>query len=284
MNTILEPPAERELHPRRRAEMRARLLWAMAPGANTRTPHRPRRRLALAAAGLAVTAGIATFVAVDPLGDGGNTETLAYSGGAVPPDIRRAADECLADSRAIDDDPAISDAARGGRVGANLELVNFLGRRGDVAVVFTAGTATVYCFNQPARGGRSASHVAASNWLPGPVVIEGGSSTEAEGPSDRFALAGRVSPRVGRVVLDHGNGRTTPANLAGGTFTLISDGTVEVGSSVLVTYDRAGTVIDRRPAWPDLTRQTSTCYTDPAGGVVAGSIPGADCRPAEAWR
>jgi hypothetical protein len=284
VNSILEPPAERELHPRRQAEMRARLMRATTPEATTRAPHRPRRRFALAAAGLAVTVGIATFVAVDPLGGARTTETLAYSGGAVPPEVRRAADQCLADNRGIDDDSAIPDAARGGRIGGDLELVNFLGRRGEVAVVFTTGTATVYCFNQPERGGRSASRTAVSNWLPGPIVIEGGSSAEIEGSSDRFALGGRVSPRVGRVVLDHGNGRTTEANLAGGTFTVINDGAVEVEASVLVTYDRAGAVIDRRPGWAELTEQTSTCYTDPAGRVVTGSMPGADCRPAEAWR
>jgi hypothetical protein len=95
-------------------------------------------------------------------------------------------------------------------------------------------------------------------------------------------MAGRVSPRVGKVVLQHGNGRVTQANLAGGTFTIINDGPVEVERLVLVTYDRSGRVIDRRRPWP--LPQADSCYTDPTGKVVVGDASSGDCKPAEAWR
>lgn len=125
-----------------------------------------------------------------------------------------------------------------------------------------------------------------TTWMPGPVEIGGATSMTAEGTSDYFATAGRVSSRVTRLVLDHGNGRHTAANLAGGTFVVIADSAVDVDFAVLVAYDSAGNEVARREGWghPGLSEQNADCYVDPAGTVVWGSTPGATCRAAEAWR
>jgi hypothetical protein len=252
--------------------MRAGLLRATATPAPAPARARRWRPVAAAAACLAVTAAVAT-VALDR----DDPRTLAYSGGTVSPEVRRAAEQCLADNRAHAADPPIGD---------DLTLVNLLGRDRDAAVVYTSPRGIVYCFNTPGTESRSIARTAVTNWLPGPVHIGSGESTTIEGTSDHVALAGRISARANRVVLDHGNGGRTRAHLAGGTFTLIADGPVEITAATLLTYDGAGTEIDRRPAWPaeGLSRQTSTCYTEPAGTVVDGSVAGTGCRPAEPWR
>jgi hypothetical protein len=135
-----------------------------------------------------------------------------------------------------------------------------------------------------------------------------------------LAAAGRVSDRVARVVLESGTGTATEARLAGGTFAVVSDGAA-AGGGTLVSYDEAGTVIDRRgtlaivpragqplasePSRCTVAGTTSNtdvtcraepttphgeqpavlpgCYTDPTTGAVVYGTPGGACRPAERW-
>jgi hypothetical protein len=278
MTTTLEPPAERDLPAGRRAQMRADLLRAIASPNHPAAGSGPRRRWAVAAAAcLAVTAGVAGIV-VDR---GDEPSTLAYSGGAIAPEVQRAADQCLADNRWIDQR---TDLPQEPPVGTDLTLVNLVGRNGDAGVVFTTPTGIVYCFNTPSSESRSIGRDALTPWLPGPVSIESGLTKEIEGTSDQFAVAGRVTRRVGSVVLEHGDGTRTPANVAGGTFVVIASGPVEVATATLVTYDAAGTEIDRRPALSvDGLHLQTGCFTDPSGNVVKGARPGGACRPAEPW-
>jgi hypothetical protein len=270
----LQPPAERDLPAGRQAQMRTALLRTIdGPTAEpARRTGRPTAwRWAAAAAGLAVIAA-AGVAALLPYRD--DSQTLAYSGGAVSPEVQRAADQCIEDNRAHPDSGT----------GADLTLVNLLGRNGTAAVVYTSPGGMVYCFNSSQTSGRSMASQAVSNWLPGPIEIGSATSTEAEGPSDYFAVAGRVSGRAARVVLDHGNGLQTTANLAGGTFIVIAEGEVDTIPSTLVTYDGAGAEIDRRAAWAGSLDEQTSCRTDPSGAVIKGSVAGTDCRPGEAWR
>ncbi|GAA0950476.1 hypothetical protein GCM10009558_066700 [Virgisporangium aurantiacum] len=213
------------------------------------------------------------------LADGlGPAAALAYAGGAIAPEIQRAADQCIEDNRVHTDlEPALPD---------DLRLANLVSRNGNVAVVFTTEGGALYCFNEPGNGSRSMTRRVVSNWMPGAIEIGGATSMEAHGTSDYFATAGRVSSRVARVVLDHGNGRQTAANVADGTFVVIADGDVEVDETVLVAYDSAGTEIARSQGWSrrGLSEQSADCYVDPTGAVVWGSTPGTVCRDAEAWR
>lgn len=282
MNATLEPPAERDLPADRRAQMRADLLRAIGTP-NHRAPRAARtvlrwRWAAAAVACLAVTAGAAGIALFrdDPV-------TLAYSGGAIAPEVQHAADQCLEDNKWIEQRTHLDPQPYGSPIGDDLTLVNLVGRGEDAGVVFTTPAGIVYCFNTPS-GGRSINRGVTSPWLPGPVAVESSLTKESGGTSDQFALAGRVSRRVASVVLDHGDGARTTANVAGGTFVVIASGPVEVDAATLVTYDATGTEIDRRPAYPDdgPNRQTG-CFTDPSGAVVKGARPGGDCRPAEHW-
>lgn len=103
-------------------------------------------------------------------------------------------------------------------------------------------------------------------------------------------MAGRVSDRVDRVELDHGDGTRTRARLSEGTFAVAThDAGIKEGAAALITYDKQGKVIDRRS--PEFLANTlttkdnkyaETCWTDPNGKAVYGTV-GSDCKPAEPW-
>ncbi|MCA2218544.1 hypothetical protein [Jidongwangia harbinensis] len=116
------------------------------------------------------------------------------------------------------------------------------------------------------------------DWMPGPVQRLSASSTEIDG--GEVIVAGRVSDRVRRLVLDHGNGHTTVARLERGVFGLISDGEV-AETAELVAYTADGGEAGRRRLFPP-TGADRRCYVDPSGTVVHGD-PDPPCRPAEPW-
>jgi hypothetical protein len=95
------------------------------------------------------------------------------------------------------------------------------------------------------------------------------------------SVLGRVSARVDRLVLEHGNGRTTTARLRDGAFGIISRTDDVRKDAELVSYDRAGREIDRRLLF-QFSEEYDHCYTDPDGTVIYGE-PGPDCRPADPW-
>jgi hypothetical protein len=117
------------------------------------------------------------------------------------------------------------------------------------------------------------------DWLPGPVQRLSLTSTKADGGS--VSVLGRVSARVDRLVLEHGNGRTTTARIHDGAFGLISRSDDVGKKAELVSYDAAGRVIDRRPLFV-YSEDYPHCYTDPDGKVIYGD-PGPDCLPADPW-
>ncbi|GIJ56795.1 hypothetical protein [Virgisporangium aurantiacum] len=276
---IVELPESRDLPSGRQERMRAGLLAAIDTPRRSGRHRRVVRFAAAAVVAAGVTAGaVAVVPAFLPGRDNGPAAALAYAGGAIAPEIQRAADQCIEDNRVHTDlEPALPD---------DLRLANLVSRNGNVAVVFTTEGGALYCFNEPGNGSRSMTRRVVSNWMPGAIEIGGATSMEAHGTSDYFATAGRVSSRVARVVLDHGNGRQTAANVADGTFVVIADGDVEVDETVLVAYDSAGTEIARSQGWSrrGLSEQSADCYVDPTGAVVWGSTPGTVCRDAEAWR
>ena len=121
-------------------------------------------------------------------------------------------------------------------------------------------------------------------WLPGPVQRLLLTSTDHDG-GDVIA-SGRVSRRVHRLVLDHGDGHTTPARLSGGAFGLMtSDARLRAGNdpAELVSYDAEGTEIDRRPLFQAEDELVEHCFAGPDGKRIIGT-PTSGCRPAEKWR
>ncbi|GIJ49566.1 hypothetical protein Val02_64520 [Virgisporangium aliadipatigenens] len=282
MNSVLEPPAERDLPPGHRERMRQSLLREI-DGGRDRRPRRPLVPLAaLAGAAVLIAAVVMTTTGLPWNGDSRtDVRAYAYRGGVVPQDVRRTADRCLADNDFAQrhDDPRMRPEA----VVGDLELVNYVSRNGTVAVYYLADNVLVACLNQPAEDSRSIAVEPLGDWLPGAVQIDGGVSEHIDGGGAAFSVLGRVAPGVHRVVLEHGDGLTTEANVLDGTFVVIADGPVRPGRGSLVSYDSAGTVLDRRPAWAMDQKEPRPCYTDPAGTVVVGS-GSTGCGTAERWR
>jgi len=249
---------------------------AVEPAAPVPAPaRRPRRPVWAAAAGVAVVAAAA--VAAGTLGhDPGRPRVFAFGVGAVSPRLRQAIDLC-------------TDRARQVEPGTTPRLVN-RGEAGDYAIaVFLTPTRMITCDTGPTGAGLNYGPYGQQNWLPGPISVQGAGSTEANG-GDVF-VAGRISARVARVELAHGDGSATVARLSDGTFAVATNGAhIAAGAALLVSYDRGGQVIDRRPAlYLENTRSTpdgryaETCWLDPAGTAVYG-VAGPDCGQAERWR
>ncbi|MET7951874.1 hypothetical protein [Micromonospora sp. NPDC005324] len=269
---LLTPPAERDLPAHRAAEMRARLM------AEIRTPTKSptRRRIAVALAATIAVAAIS--LAVWPNHDQAR-QFLAFGPNELSPPLRQDAERCLTlNEREYQVPVTIADLAVAAEQGDH------------TALMFLKDTHYLACDNwhPPQQGwsGGAASSADDANWrpdwLPGPVQrLSLSGSTDPDG-GDVVAI-GRVSARVHRLVLDHGDGKITPARIAGGAFGLITDdGHVsDHGNADLVAYDNAGNEIDRRPLFTPFD-QLGRCYTDTAGTVVYGK-PGPTCRPAEPW-
>ncbi|MFG1890367.1 hypothetical protein ACGFIR_21175 [Micromonospora sp. NPDC049051] len=131
-------------------------------------------------------------------------------------------------------------------------------------------------------GGLSADRWPHGEWLPGPVQRLLLTSTEHDGGD--VSVSGRVSGRVNRLVLDHGDGRTTAARLSGGAFGLMTTGARLRADDrpELISYDDRGAVLDRRPLF-QAENQLDRCYTTPSGALIYGRSA-TNCLPAEAWR
>ncbi|MEU6025329.1 hypothetical protein [Micromonospora sp. NPDC047134] len=99
-----------------------------------------------------------------------------------------------------------------------------------------------------------------------------------------LSVSGRVSERVQRLVLDHGDGHATAARLAGGAFGLMTAGARLKADDdpQLVSYDKRGVEIDRRPLF-QAEDQLDRCYTTPSGKLIYGK-PSGTCRPAGGWK
>jgi RNA polymerase sigma-70 factor (ECF subfamily) len=266
VNTMVQPPAERDLPERRRLQMRAQLMRAIANDAAP-APQRSRRRYAIAGAALTAVAVAAVGVVAavqrtpeQPL------EYVAYTGGAMSARVRDLSERCLAEHKQLDKDA---------RVTGHLTLLNMQARNGSAQFVYATQGWLATCSEGVSQ---AAGIFPDPDWLPGAMVL--GLADWQDGPPSNLNVWGMVSPRVSRVVLEHGNGRTTEATLASGTFSIVNDGPVDVHHAVVVAYDRQGAVIARH----QIMQWDNTCYTDPTGKVVFGKAESGNCQPAERWR
>ena len=271
MNDLLRPPAERDLPPGHAERMRHDLLRA------ARARPRPTRRRMVAAVAAALTlvgAGTVTHQVRDQQG----TQVLAMSPGELDGTLRRAADLCLqwlgrdefqldAQARALTPGDLAVSARQGDRA-----AVLFLDESGYAACDFDLG-------DREPGGGISAEAWEHRDWLPGPVQRLLLTSSEVDGGS--VTVLGRVSARVHRLVLEHGDGRTTEARLHDGAFGLVTRTADVRPGAELVSYDAGGGEIDRRRLFRP-SKDFDRCYTDPSGAVIYGK-PGGKCGPAERW-
>ncbi|SCE96118.1 hypothetical protein [Micromonospora mirobrigensis] len=280
MNDILDLPAERDLPPEAALAMRARILGSVRPPA----ARSPRLRIAVAATVLlAVASGAAAVVWDQPERSTG--QVLAMGAGELSPTLRDAAKRCLgwnSPQRQTRQDPAERP------VPVSLADLAVATERGDRALVLfmnDAGYATCdveWAGTARESGGGATEPWPHGEWLPGPVQRLLLTSTESDGGD--VSVSGRVSGRVHRLVLDHGDGHTTAARLSGGAFGLLTDDARlrAANDPELVSYDAEGTEIDRRPLF-QAEDELEHCYAGPDGKRIYGK-PTSGCRPAEKWR
>jgi hypothetical protein len=267
MKELLDLPAERDVPSARVARMRADLVTAMShPHARVRSV---RLRLAITVAAVAAVAG-GVLLAMPGNRDGGE-HLLAMGPDELSPTLRRAAEQCLAwnGDRYPVSLPDLAVAAQQGHRAQVLFLSDLGYLECDV---------TVAPGEEPHGGSDGVSEWPHGDLLPGPIEVLGMGMT---GDPGEVAVAGRVSVRVHRLVLEHGDGHSTTARLENGVFALISEGDVQADAE-LVGYDADGREIYRQPPFLASYQDLDRCYTDPSGKVIYGR-PGPDCQPAERW-
>jgi hypothetical protein len=232
---------------------------------------------------LAVTSGAAAVVWDRP--DDSTVQVLAMGPGELSPTLRDAAEQCLqwnSPRRRTRQDEGEQP------VPVSLADLAVAIERGDRALVlFMNDVGYATCDVESAgtdqeSGGGATEPWPHGDWLPGPVQRLLLTSTEFDGGD--VSASGRVSGRVNRLVLDHGDGRTTAARLSGGTFGLMTSGAqLKIDDDPeLVSYDAKGVEIDRRPLFQS-EDQLEHCYASPDGKRIYGQ-PTSGCRPAEKWR
>ena len=265
MKDILDPPVERDLPPGRAAAMRADLLTSI---------RRPRRRRAvrLGIATMATAAAVVAGVSMVPNGDG--VRNLAMGSSELSPTLHQAMERCLRWNSEMERLPLSMD-----------DLAVAAEQDHHAVALFITDTGYFTCDvsmqpHEEISGGAVSEPVwPQRDWLPGPIQRLLLMSTEADGGD--VAVTGRVSPRVQRLVLEHGDGQTTSARMVNGVFGLITDDANVNRNAELVSYDTTGAEIDRRLLLRP-SDEFDHCYVDSAGTLVYGKA-GADCRPAERW-
>ncbi|MFY1688278.1 hypothetical protein [Plantactinospora sp. WMMB782] len=279
MNDILDLPVERDLPPEAAHAMRAQILGFVNPP----PARKPRLRIAVAVAVLLAAASGAVAVVWDRP-DRSTVQVLAMGPGELSPTLQKAAERCLqwnSPQQQTRQDPGEQP------VPVSLADLAVATERGDRALVlFMNDVGYATCDVEWAGTPRESGGGATELWphgdlLPGPVQRLLLTSTEFDGGD--VSVSGRVSSRVHRLVLDHGDGRSTTARLSGGAFGLMtSDARLKAGNAPeLVSYDAHGTEIDRRPLF-QAEDQLEHCYTGRDGKRIYGKAT-SDCRPAEKW-
>lgn len=272
MSSLLEPPAERDMPRGRSTRMRAHLLASIQ-----RPPSRSgvgRRRVAMVIVMAAATAVAGVAASTWTFQDDGEVEALAMSTAELSPPLREVTRQCLEwNARQRADGAAGVPAVRAG------DLAMAARRDRRAVTMFLTPTGYFSCdVHGKGGGGAGGEDWPSRDWVPGPVQMVSNASTELD--SGHVMAAGRVSNRVHRLVLDHGNGLTTTARIERGVFGLISRGVV-TKEAEMVSYQVDGSEIGRRPLFQPLDHYDH-CYVDPSGNVLYGD-PGPNCLPAEPW-
>ncbi|WP_430784279.1 hypothetical protein [Actinoplanes sp. G11-F43] len=309
----LEPPAERDLPPGSAARMRGRLRRERDAGPATRRAPatRPARHGRIAVAGL-VACAVAGAVAV-PLTRERPAATIAMGPGELTPALSSTVEDCL---NGYPDGAMFANGPKFPVGGADMAVAVEHG--GRATAVFLTGEGYLACQrtgagimpgDEPSGGISVERWDGTRGWLPGPVQVLLRTSEEADGGV--VTATGRISARVQRLVVEHGDGEVSGARLSGGTFGLLSTAGVGPGAA-LVAYAGDGTEIWRQPFF-EPARSRFECWIDPDGVVVhpaparrdgtdpsapdrpvitpeAGDAPhagedpaAAGCHPAEAW-
>jgi hypothetical protein len=273
MRDVLTPPVSRDVPDSVCNRMRAEVMRTVDSGAATKTPG---WRVVLPVTALAVAAALAVPWMSGSGSTSGGGEVLAFGAGDVSARLQKAIAECEHD-------------AYGEHVGmpkGSLHLVNrgevSRGATGDYTlVVLMDDTDRLVVCGWSENGGSGSFDPAQGNmWLPGPISVDSLTASELNGGD--VSVVGRVSTRVAKVVLDHGNGDTTVARLDHGTYAAATGtGGVVLGSAKVIAYDRAGKVISEKPLMLSAGYGVPGCYVDDAGNVVYGT--GSNCQPAERW-
>ncbi|RQW99372.1 hypothetical protein [Micromonospora inaquosa] len=279
MNDILDLPAERDLPPKAAHAMRARILGSVRP----RPARTPRLRAAVAGVVLlAVASGVAAAVWQRP--DRSPVQVLAMGPSELSPTLRDAAERCLqwnSPQRQTRQNPSEQPVPV-----SPADLAVAIERDDRTLVLFMNHAGYATCDAEAAgtdqeTGGHASEPWRHGDWLPGPVQRLLLTSTEHDGGD--VNVSGRVSGRVDRLVLDHGDGRSTTARLSGGAFGLMtSDARLKADNDPeLVSYDARGAEIDRRLLF-QAEDQLEHCYASPDGKRIYGK-PTSGCLPAEKW-
>ncbi|XVS63498.1 hypothetical protein ACQPYE_35390 [Actinosynnema sp. CA-299493] len=290
MNHALPPT--RDVPPRRRAEIRARLEREVTGG------RRAARFAPLVTAGVAAAAVIALVAVVAPWqqagGDdvaGGTDQAGATSRAAVTttagppepsPERKAEIEQGCADSAGIE--------------GA-LVLRQYLADEAGAFALLYSDREVLACTVDEPTAPYSAAMVGrpAIGWLPGEFVpdyglaVSGGDGGKPEqaGRPGYVMAAGRVTSKVARVTYGP-NGQEVDATIADGTFLARivhpSDWYPPVDwerQNVLRAYDAHGALLG---TWDPGSHRTE-CWVSPAGEIVAGARDRdpATCAPAVAW-
>ncbi|MGC4894381.1 hypothetical protein ACLQ2X_11255 [Micromonospora sp. DT31] len=221
---------------------------------------------------MVAAAAVVVGVAVAP--DNDDVQHLAMGPHELSPTLRRAMEQCL------------SWNAQAERLPVSMAHLVVAAEQDHRAVaVFITDTGYFTCDVSMRPGAEISGGIGGERdwpqqgWLPGPVQRLLLTSTEVDGGD--VAVTGRVSARVHRLVLEHGDGHTTTARLSGGVFGLLTEGGTVRRDAELVSYDANGTELDRRLLFRP-SDEFDHCFTDSSGKVVYGK-PGPDCLPAERW-
>ncbi|WP_246636987.1 hypothetical protein [Actinoplanes hulinensis] len=296
MITKLDPPAERDLPAAGAARMRVRLRFEMHGPALARR----RRTGRLALAGVATLAAAAA-VATPLIRDGDPPTTIAMGPGELTSSLTATAKACL---HGYPDGPMFEQGPRFPVTVGDLSVA--VQHRGRTGALFLTDQGYVACSREAEPGREDSGGFSIElwngtrDWLPGPVQVLSRSSSEAE--SGWVIAAGRISARVGRLTLEHGNGTTTAARLSDGTFGLLTRTDDVQSAAELVAYEKGGREVWRERFFKPLLGRDQ-CYTAPDGRVVYENrwhegkdaqhsgepdtpepAPEGPCRPAEAWQ
>ncbi|NYT96797.1 hypothetical protein [Salinispora sp. H7-4] len=306
MTELFDPPPERDLPARQVTRMRAELLNTIS-----RPQRRPTRLRVAVVAATAVVAVSAVLLVGRPGLPGaepsGGFELVAMGPTELSPTLHKSVEQCLdwnaQEPLHTENSAEGGGASEGGAPGASWPAVTeddlaVAAQRDDTAALLFLTEAGYLTCDVRLRAGRAPSgglggvaHWPQRDWLPGPVQWLSLSSTEADGGD--VAVSGRISARVHRLVLEHGDGGSTTARLASGVFGLVTKGAEVNRNAELVSYDADRNEIDRRllvhGVW-----ELEHCYVDPSGQIINPPVVGedephpepplvADCRPAERW-